>query len=248
MTDAVKPLFERDFLRAEFAYEYQAFTGSPEESALLDRLRAWDARRTRGESEIEGAFIARFFEDTWGYRPDGSAPAWTLQQQFAVPGAGQGGQGGSADLALGHFGEGGTRVPQVLCEFKGVGADLDRAQNRKGNTRSPARQALDYLTFARRGVFDSAAVLPRFAIVTDMNQFRLYWYDRAPQSFVAFRIQAPVQAGLRAARSTTPRGIASGEARTSTSRKCASCWSRRPFPRCGYRSTSTAPSTPTTCG
>ena len=189
MADPFKPLLERSFLAGEFAAEYEAFRGSPAEAALLDRLRNWDVRQTRGETEIEAAFIGRFFEDTWGYRPDGHGDDWTLQQQFAVPGAGAGGQAGSADLALGLFGTGGTTVPQVLCEFKGVGADLDKPQPRKGNTRSPARQALDYLTFARRGLFDNAAVLPRFAIVTDMNQFRLYWYDRAPQSYLAFRIK-----------------------------------------------------------
>lgn len=196
MTDARAPLLERSALKAEFEYEYQAFINGGDDAALLERLRLWSARRTRGETEIEGAFIGRFFEETWGYRPDGAGPSWTLQQQFAVPGAGQGGQGGSADLALGNFGEGGTIVPQVLCEFKGVGADLDKPQARKGNTRSPARQALDYLTFARRGFFESAAVLPRFAIVTDMNQFRLYWYDRAPEAYLQFRIEAPAQAAL----------------------------------------------------
>jgi hypothetical protein len=196
MAEPLRPLLERSFLASEFAAEFEAFKDGREESALLARLRAWDARTIRGESEIEAAFIGRFFEDTWGYRPDGHSPNWTLQQQFAVPGAGAGGQGGSADLALGLFGEGGTTIPQVLCEFKGVGADLDRPQPRKGNTRSPARQALDYLVYARRGLFDNAAVLPRFALVTDMNQFRLYWYDRAPQSYLAFRIKAPDQAGL----------------------------------------------------
>jgi hypothetical protein len=196
MTDPFKPLLEASFLASEFAAEYESFKDSDDESALLTRLRAWDRRTIRGEAEIEAAFIGRFFEDTWGYRPDGHAPQWTLQQQFAVPGAGAGGQGGNADLALGRFGDGGTLVPQVLCEFKGVGKDLDKPQARKGNTRSPARQALDYLTFARRGLFENAAVLPRFALVTDMNEFRLYWYDRAPLSYMAFRIKSPDQGGL----------------------------------------------------
>ncbi len=189
MAAPILPLLERSFLASEFAAEYNAFRDSPDEVALIARLTLWDARQIRGETAIEAAFIGRFFEDTWGYRPDGHGPTWTLQQQFAVPGAGQGGAQGNADLALGNFGEGGTVVPQVLCEFKGVGADLDKPQARKGNTRSPSRQALDYLSFARRGFFESAAVLPRFAIVTDMNQFRLYWYDRAPQSFLSFRIR-----------------------------------------------------------
>ncbi len=196
MADPLLPLLDRSFLAGEFADEFEAFRDSATEAALTERLRRWSERTIKGETEIEAAFIGRFFEETWGYRPDGHGDSWTLQQQFAVPGAGAGGQGGSADLALGLFGAGGTAVPQVLCEFKGVGADLDKPQPRKGNTRSPARQALDYLTFARRGLFESAAVLPRFAIVTDMNQFRLYWYDRAPASALQFRVEAPRQAGL----------------------------------------------------
>lgn len=196
MAEPFKPLLENTFLRSEFAAEYDIYKARDDDAALLDRLRGWNRRKIRGEAEIEAAFIGRFFEDTWGYRPDGHGDHWTLQQQFAVPGAGAGGQGGSADLALGHFGEGGTTVPQVLCEFKGVGRDLDKPQQRKGNSRSPARQALDYLIFARRGLFENAAVLPRFALVTDMNEFRLYWYDRAPQSYLSFRITAPDQGGL----------------------------------------------------
>lgn len=189
MTDRFKPLLDRTFLKAEFTYEYEDFKDSPLEDELLSRLEAWARRSIRGETQIEAAFIGRFFEDTWGYRPDGAGAAgFTLRQQFPVPGAGAGGAGGSADLALGNFGEGGTEIPQVLCEFKGVGAGLDRAQPRKGNTRSPAQQALDYLRFARRGLFDSAPVLPRFALVTDMNEFRLYWYDLAPDAYLRFRL------------------------------------------------------------
>ena len=184
MAEPFRPLFDRSFLASELAYEYERFKDSGAETDLVARLRNWNARTVIGETEIEAAFIGRFFEDTWGYRPDGHGPTWTLQQQFAGPGAGAGGQGGSADLALGFFGEGGTVVPQVLCEFKGVGKNLDKPQARKGNTRSPARQALDYLNFARRGLFETAPVLPRFALVTDMNQFR----SIRPGELIAYRL------------------------------------------------------------
>lgn len=189
MPDTYKPLIDRDTLRREFTYEYEDFQESQAEQELLERLRNWPARTITAEAQIEAAFIARFFEETWGYRPDGhGATGFSLQQQFTIQGAGAGGNQGSADLALGNFGSDGSGVAQVLCEFKGIGADLDRPQARKGNTRSPARQALDYLSYARRGIYDSAPVLPRFAIATDMNQFRLYWYDLAPESYLAFRI------------------------------------------------------------
>lgn len=77
----------------------------------------------------------------------------------------------------------------MLCEFKGVGADLDKPQPRKGSTRLPAAQVLDYLKFARRGPFGNEPVLPRFALVTNMNEFRLYWYDLAPDRYLKFRIR-----------------------------------------------------------
>jgi len=66
-----------------------------------------------------------------------------------VPGAGAGGGTGKADLGLGYFAAG-VGVPQVLCE-KDIRSALDADQKRKGNSRSPARQALDYLSHARKG-------------------------------------------------------------------------------------------------
>lgn len=194
MIERFKPLLDRTFLKAEFFHEFESYVRSGTDDQLRERLLAWNARTIIGETAIEAAFIGRFFEDTWGYSPDGGGAAeFTLRQQFAVPGAGANGAAGSADLALGLFGADGTEVPQVLCEFKGVGAGLEKPQARKGNRRSPVTQALDYLRFARRGLFDTAPVLPRFAIVTDMNEFRLYWHDRAPEQFIQFRIAGDAQ-------------------------------------------------------
>ncbi len=190
MAERFKPLLDRSFLWAEFNYEYLDFKDSADETALTTRLQAWSNRKLTGESEIEAAFIQRFFVDTWGYADAATGRSeWTLQQQFGVPGAGAGGAAGAADLALGYFGEGGTTIPQVVCEFKGVGADLDKPQARKGNTRSAVVQGLDYLRFARRGFLGNEPVLPRFALVTDTNEFRLYWWDRAPERFLRFRLK-----------------------------------------------------------
>ena len=76
----------------------------------------------------------------------------------------------------------------MLCEFKGIDADLDAAQNRKGNRRSPVMQARDYLWNARAGLHAGAPVQPRFAIVTDMDEFRLYWSDGFPDRYLRFAI------------------------------------------------------------
>jgi hypothetical protein len=189
MSEPARPLLERAFLRSELAFSYSDYVNRGIDAQTIELIRNWHNRTLRGEREIEAEFINRFFVELWGYSADGrGAPAFNIWQQFPVQGAGPNGGVGSADLALGYFGPEGTETPQVLCEFKGVGAGLDRPQNRKGSNRSPAMQALDYLRFARRGLFDTAPVLPRFAIVTDMNEFRLYWYDRAPAEYLRFRI------------------------------------------------------------
>ncbi|MCA1748607.1 MAG: N-6 DNA methylase, partial [Sphingomonadales bacterium] len=88
------------------------------------------------------------------------------------------------------FGQNEPNIPQVVCEFKGFksGASLDDPQPRKGNTRSPVKQALDYLAYARRGLFGNEPVLPRYTIVTNMEEFRLYWFDRAPERYLRFSI------------------------------------------------------------
>ncbi len=183
------PLIERTYLRRELTPEYGDWQGSEHESELLQRLRNWVDRQVTGETQIQDAFVQRFFVETWGYRQDGGGhDDFTMWSQFPVAGAGQRGGQGSADLALGRFGPDAT-TPQVLCEYKGVGARLDAPQARKGNTRSPAQQALDYLTFAKRAAPQAQPVQPRFAIVTDMNAFRLYWLDKGDTQSLRFRIE-----------------------------------------------------------
>jgi hypothetical protein len=77
----------------------------------------------------------------------------------------------------------------VLCEFKDIKSALDAPQKRKGNSRSPVQQGLDYLSAARRGLFGNEPIVPTWAIVTDMNEFRLYWADRGPRQFIRFTLQ-----------------------------------------------------------
>src|SRR5206468_12434472 len=110
-------------------------------------------------------------------------PKYRIQEE------GAGGGSGEADLALGWFRGTLADVPQVLCEFKDIRSALDARQNRKGNTRSPVEQCLNYLRGARRGLFGNEPVQPWWALVTDMNEFRLYWWDRAPAEYLRFFIR-----------------------------------------------------------
>jgi hypothetical protein len=133
-----------------------------------------------------------FFRDTWGYHQTGQQEAsgpFTMYPQYRVDGAGQMGGRGAADLALGYFDPSSKNgVPQVLCEFKDMKSALDAPQKRKGKTRSPVKQCFDYLQSTRRGMFGTEPVLPTWGIVTDMNEFRLYWFDRGHQQFMQFVI------------------------------------------------------------
>lgn len=182
----------RAHLRSQWNLDYVAFRDSPEEAALYERLQRWSWRADLGERSAEPVFLEEFFHQTWGYaqtgQVEGGAP-FSLYPEFPVPGAGAGGGIGAADAALGHFDEARQPyIPQVLCEFKDIRVDLDAPQRRKGSSRSPVRQALDYLSGARRGMFGDEPILPMWALVTNMNEFRLYWHDLSGRQFLRFLI------------------------------------------------------------
>ena len=187
------PLFEETFLRAQWSAEFDAFESSPESAALLARLRNWANRDLLNERASETAFIQRFFAQTWGYHLQGhETTAYTCRPQYELSGAGQSGGMGFADLALGHFG--GDGVPQVLCEFKDIRSGLDAKQARKGNTRSPVEQCFDYLQSAWQSRDRDALTEPFFALVTDMNEFRLYARRLGRGQFQRFVISGPASA------------------------------------------------------
>lgn len=182
-----QPLLSNAYLRSVWSTDYEAFRGSAESAALHERLRRWAAKDWQKESSADGTFVDVFFKQTWGYGASGEGPAsegYTLYPEFPVPNAGQGGGTGEADLALGCFGQAHLApTPQVLGEFKDTKSGLDKAQ-RRNNRRTPVEQCFDYLKESRRGLF--SAVLPTWALVTDMNEFRLYaWGNKAEhQRFV----------------------------------------------------------------
>ncbi len=195
MADLFNPFISKIFLRSVWALEFDAFKGSEDEAALDERLWRWSERKDLRETSAEAAFIQEFFHDTWGYEQTGQASAeagsFTLWPKFPITGSGEKGGVGSADLAIGLFQKDDqSPIPQVLCEFKDIRSDLDAPQKRKGNNRSPVRQCLDYLSHARRGLFPSDPILPTWGIVTDMNEFRLYWFDKGHHQSLRFTIRA----------------------------------------------------------
>lgn len=195
MADLFNSFISKTFLRSVWALEFEAFKDSQEERALDDRLLQWSRRKDLRETSAEAAFIQEFFHDTWGYEQTGQASAkagaFTLWPKYPVPGAGEKGGTGAADLAIGVFHKDDkASIPQVLCEFKDIKSDLDAPQKRKGNNRSPVRQCLDYLGWSRRGLFPSDPIVPTWGIVTDMNEFRLYWFDKSHHQSLRFTILA----------------------------------------------------------
>ena len=193
MTLAPFPFIGSAYLRSVWFADFERWKGCTTEDELVARLRAWSERADLRERSAEIPFVTEFFQNTWGYWGAGQRPAgdgFTMLSQYPVQTAGQGGGTGAADLALGWFtDEAFARVPQVLCEFKDVRSALDAPQKRKGNTRSPVKQACDYLAAARRPFYGNEPVLPAWAIATDMNEFRLYWFDRMPHQYVRFVIR-----------------------------------------------------------
>jgi Eco57I restriction-modification methylase/TaqI-like C-terminal specificity domain len=183
MFDDSRSFISRTFLQANLEHEFQAYLDEGRDSEVLTKLQAWHTRAKVTETQAESAFIQTFFEELWGYGQAGRAKTddHTIAPKFSIKDAGSSGGKGIADLALGWFRGGSEAVPQVLCEFKDIRSDLDTKQNRKGANFTPVEQCLNYVRGARKGMYGNETVQPWWAIVTDMNEFRLYWWDRVPQ-------------------------------------------------------------------
>src|SRR5258708_5210813 len=160
---------------------------------MIDRLDAWSNKAFQKETSAEIAFVNIFFEQTWGYTQSGKGHApkgYTCYPKFPVAGAGAEGGVGEADCALGVFGRSDVPpTPQVLCEFKDVRSNLDAPQKRKGNNRSPVKQCADYLREAMKPLFGNEAIEPTWGVVTDMNEFRLYWRNTMRSQYQRFIIK-----------------------------------------------------------
>ena len=196
----IQSLFDLPFLAAEWSVEYQTYRETGKDAVVHDALRRWNARDKLNEKASETAFINHFFCDIWGYslqakHGDGK---YQCHPQFPVAFSGQTGGKGEADLALGNFSKGTPSVPQVLCEFKDIRSSLDAPQKRKFNTRSPVQQAFDYLRESRTPLTGNEGVEPQWAIVTDMNEFRLYHHSKGQAQSQRFVIASkePDQSSL----------------------------------------------------
>lgn len=184
MPHNTQPLFTRSFLAGIWGAEFESYRTAHDED-IHTRLTAWSSRRKAKETSDEAPLISNLFSSLLGYLTSGSTEAesfYHLWQQFPIEGAGAGGGTGQADLAIGYFrkAKSAVDIPQVLCEFKDIRSGLDAPQKRKANSRSPVSQCFDYLRYSFDLLEGGEAVEPTWAIVTDMNEFRLYNRSRGP--------------------------------------------------------------------
>ncbi|MGE3712095.1 MAG: DNA methyltransferase [Hyphomicrobiaceae bacterium] len=187
-----QPLFADHYLRAIYGKEFEGFRGSDAEKDLIKAIQHWADRFKLKETSAEAAFMKVFFEQIWGYTQSGTGKAssgYTLHPKHAIAGAGASGGTGEADAAMGWFARADVpATPQVVCEFKDVRSNLDAPQKRKGNNRSPVKQCADYLRELVKPLFGHEAVQPTWGLVTDMNEFRLYWRNTMPSQYQRFII------------------------------------------------------------
>ena len=191
MFDDSRSFISRAYLQSIYDIEFKIYREDGRDIELLERLKAWDARTRQTETQDESAFITTFFDELWGFEASGrrAGDGYTIIPKLGVTGAGARGGAGEVDVALGWFKNKADAVPQVLCEFKDIRSGLDAKQNRKGSNLTPVEQCLNYVRGARHNQFGNEAVQPWWGLATDMNEFRLYWWDRAPREFVKFTIR-----------------------------------------------------------
>ncbi|WP_178863491.1 Eco57I restriction-modification methylase domain-containing protein [Thiomicrorhabdus cannonii] len=195
-TEQSHNLFSPAFLMSCWAKEYEVYCQGDEDARLLEKLKNWANKDFQKETAAEGRFVQLFFVDLWSFIGSGEqnkADGFTLYPQFPIDGAGQRGGKGYADLALGWFSLlDHPATPQVLCEFKDIRSGLEQKQHRKDNDRSPVQQCADYLHFARLQYtpYGHEKIQPTWGIVTDMNEFRLYWKAKMPGQYQRFILKA----------------------------------------------------------
>lgn len=196
MPKSYQPLFADSYLMATWSSDYEDYKKSGVDKILLERINNWSNKDFQKETAAEHNFVQQFFVDTFGYTHSGSHAkklGYSIDPKYAVKKSGQSGGTGEADLALGNFGcDKISSIAQVVCEFKDIRSNLDSPQKRKGNNRSPVKQCMEYLREARLQVSGSKNVLPTWGIVTDMNEFRLYWWPNMPVIYQRFILKARV--------------------------------------------------------
>ncbi len=167
-------LFHQPLFNQRFLAQRAASQPAPAEHKKL--LHDWAATirngtiRKQKESELRGPFIHRLFVELLGYRPFGSGPEWTLNDEKRTG-------SGSADTALGFFSNAGKKLVAPV-ELKGADTpDLDAIM--PGRHKSPVQQVWEY-------AMDTPGC--QFLLVSNMVEIRLYAVGYTRQVYERFEI------------------------------------------------------------
>ncbi len=207
MDNNYQPLFSEAYLWSIWQRDFLSYVDTYDKE-VLKTLSNWSEKEFQKETAAEGSFVSVFFKKLWNYKASGesvSGEGYSCYPQYPIKRAGERGGTGEADLALGYFGldDSISKIPQVLCEFKDIRSGLDTPQKRKNNDRSPVKQCFDYLREANSPLTGNELVSPAWGIVSDMNEFRLYYYKDLEKRYQKFIIRSNDELSLL---STNPEG------------------------------------------
>lgn len=168
------PLFYQPLFNSKWLTQRAGSQPTPPEHKQL--LVDWAATirdgsiRKQKETAIRGEFIRRFLVELLGYRPFGSGPTWTIEEEKRT-GA------GSADTALGFFG---NQLDKVVAPVELKGADTpDLDAIMPGRHKSPVQQVWEY-------AMDTPGC--QFLLVSNMVEIRLYAVGHTRQVYEGFDI------------------------------------------------------------
>ncbi|MCZ8087931.1 MAG: N-6 DNA methylase [Brevundimonas sp.] len=166
------PLFNHGVVEDASRRGVTAFVPTPDQLAAV----ADYARKVRDpkflaqkETAVRPLFITDVLQTVLGYRPFDTGP-YTLKHEAAI-------RAGSADVALGRFGEE-DRADEIIAPFELKGpssVDLDRID--PGRKRSPVQQAWDYAIDAPGS---------RWVLVSNCLEIRMYAFGRGRDAYERF--------------------------------------------------------------
>lgn len=166
------PLFNHGVVEDASRRGATAFVPTPDQLAAV----ADYARKVRDpkflaqkETAVRPLFITDVLQTVLGYRPFDTGP-YTLKHEAAI-------RAGSADVALGRFGEE-DRADEIIAPFELKGpssVDLDRID--PGRKRSPVQQAWDYAIDAPGS---------RWVLVSNCLEIRMYAFGRGRDAYERF--------------------------------------------------------------
>lgn len=163
--------------------------GTPIPKILREKIQDWAEKvkeaKSLGqplkESEHERDFIMDIFQNGLGYRGPRFTGPLTLRTQFQPAARGS----NPMDGALGHFeNSASSSGGEVAVVIEAKGSDWDIEKDRNSNGLTAPEQGFRYAAICQRGT-------PKFIIVTNLEEIRLYRFDQRITRFWRFSLRTP---------------------------------------------------------